>query len=327
MKLLRAFHRYWFEPAPLLDLAVFRIAAAAGQFVIWSVAWHPTRGHFEALSEIPHLYDPLAVLRLMTRVTGGQMPSLATVTILYWITLAAALLAAVGLFTNVSLAVLTVGSVFVQSYAYSFGDFHHPEAIMAIALAILTISPCGRVLSVDHWRRRRRLSEEERRAEAPASDQVSEFARWPRLLLMWMFSLVYLSAAYYKLKSGGWHWMNGYTLQYALFQDGLRWDRPLGQWLAGHHGAAVVMSAFCLLFEGGFWLTLVFPALAVVALPMGFGMHLGIQILMKANFFEYLVLYPALVPWTLVGSYVRAWRQRRATIPSMLAAAGLARGH
>ena len=69
-KLLQAWDRYWFTPAPLVDLAMFRIIACAGQLFIYTVIWQPLDGTFVKLSGIPHMYQPLAALRFMFMPVG-----------------------------------------------------------------------------------------------------------------------------------------------------------------------------------------------------------------------------------------------------------------
>lgn len=309
-RLGKIWNDYWFRPAPLADLAIFRIIAAGGQLFNYLVIWRPIHRDFAALSEIPHLYDPLAVVRLFLRPMGPEwLPPLAFLTVLFWITVAALVLATLGLLTNASLTAAAAGGLFLQAYAYSFGDFHHPEALMALALVCLALSPCGRVLSLDAIRRRARTAVARRRwVAAPALDEMSAFARWPLRMLVALFALVYFSAAYHKYLTGGHAWMNGYTLQYYLLQDGLRWNRPMGMWLASHHGLAVVSSVVTMLFETFFFLAVFIPGLLLAAWPIGFGMHVGILVLMAAGFFEYLILYLALLPWTALFRWVRTRR-------------------
>jgi len=311
---LRAWDNFWFKPAPLADIAFFRMVTAGGQLFLYLFVWRPVGREFVAVSEIPHFYDPLAAVKLFLLPMGGAwLPTLVSVTVLYWITVGFLAFAAIGLFTNVSLAFAAAGGVFLQAYVYSFGDFHHPEAIMWITLAFLALSPCGKVLSIDSLRRR--AAESVRRGRftpVAALDQMSPFARWPIRLLVCLFALIYLSAAYYKYLAGGHAWMNGYTLQYYLLQDGLRWNTPLGVWLAGQHGIALISSVVTVLFEALFFLVVFFPALMMIAWPIGFAMHVGILVLMSAGFFEYLVLYLAMLPWT---SFLRWVRMRRGGIP------------
>jgi hypothetical protein len=119
-----------------------------------------------------------------------------------------------------------------------------------------------------------------------------------------MFVLIYASATFCKLRHG-FLWLNGYTLQWYLAQDALRWDRPAGMWLAGHHGITVVLSWVTLLFEGTFILVMFFPKLRWIYLPLGLSMHAGIYFLMAAPFFEFMGLYSVFIPWTTVFEWIR----------------------
>lgn len=200
--------------------------------------------------------------------------------------------------TNGGLFLFAVGNVFMQAFIYSFGDFHHPEALMMIVLSALALSPAGRVLSLDDIWRRLHLREESKKFQASyILEEKSVFARWPLLLVQWLFALIYLSAALSKLDKAGLDWMNGYTMQYYFFQDGLRWNIPLGIWLGQQHSIAWFLSWVAILFESTFFLVLLFPRLAWIYVPLGIAFHIGIYLTMKAPFFQYIALYAVFVPW------------------------------
>ena len=146
---------YWFRPAPVLDQAILRIMAVGLQ--LWLLMLHYNLMEFlhERASLPDDLYTPLLILKLLLSPFGwGYRPSLEVLTVLYWATVVAGVLALIGLRTNLSLLVFAVGSVTLTAFGYSFGEFHHPDAVMMIALSVLALSPSGQVLSVDAWRRR-----------------------------------------------------------------------------------------------------------------------------------------------------------------------------
>ncbi len=300
MELLKRWNTYWFRPAPLVHLAICRIVVVASQLflLIFSPEYNPSR--FVQLSALPDtLYHPLPVLRLLILPFGWRYrPALEIIFITHWITVAAGVLALIGLRTNLALLVFTVGNVFMQAYFYSFGDFHHPEALMMITLSILALSPVGRVLSIDDLRLRLRLNVKRRRFEVfNILDETSVFARWPLLLIGWMYALVYLSAAGSKLRVAGFDWMNGYTLQYYLLEDGLRWGRDMGVWLGQHHTLAWILAWITILFEGTFFWVLISPRLVGLYIPMGVALHTGIYVTMRAPFFAFMVIYTVFIPW------------------------------
>jgi hypothetical protein len=202
-------------------------------------------------------------------------------------------LSLVGLVTNFSLVLFAATSVYLQAYLYSFGDFHHPEAVMMIALSALAISPSGRVLSVDAWLRSRT-----RREGLLAVAVQSEFAGWPIKLLQWFFVLMYLSAVWSKLSASGLDWANGYTLQYFLARNGLRWGNTLGVWLSQFHTFILLSQIGILLFQATFALAVIFPKLRWIYVPAGLLLHIGIYLTLKAPFFSWIALYAVFIPWS-----------------------------
>ena len=302
MALLRRWNAYWFRPAPLVNLAICRIVVVASQlFLLVFTGYNSNR--FVQLAALPDsLYRPLPVLRPLLWPFGwSYRPSFETIFVTHWITVAAGVLALIGLRTNSALFVFAAGNIFMQAYFYSFGDFHHPEALMMITLSILALSPAGRVLSIDDLRFRLRLNVRKRRFDVSSIlDEVSGFARWPLLLIGWMYALVYLSAAASKLRVAGFDWMNGYTLQYYLLEDGLRWGSDVGVWLGRHHTLVFALSWVTILFEGTFFLVLISPRLVGLYIPMGVALHAGIYVAMRAPFFAFMVIYTVFVPWVRI---------------------------
>ena len=295
-RLVVFWNQYWFTPRPLFDLAVVRVFAVGfGMFLLIS-GW-PVGGEFARLQGNTDLFRPLSMVRLCTLSYGQNwMPPLSTLHAVFYVTLAAGFLGVIGLFTKPSLVVFAAGSIFMQAFRYSFGHFHHPDAILMFAFIVLALSPCGHVLSVDAMIRRRN--------EFFDLDAKSPFAGWPLLFIQWMFVLIYASAAYSKLRHG-FEWMNGYSLQFYLAQDALRWDRPAGLWLAGHHGLSIVLSWFTVGFEATFFLVMLFPKLRWAYLSIGIAFHFGIYYLMAAPFFTFMTLYSVFVPWSEFFEWIR----------------------
>lgn len=297
-RVIRAWRGYWFRDAPLFDLAVCRIVIVATQLKIL------VSSSYDSQAAMPDaLYDPLPVLHLMLAPVGWDFrPSLVMVEGLHDLTLAAGVLALVGLFTNLGLVLFAAGNVFLQAYQYSFGNFHHPEGPIMIALLILALSPAGGVLSIDYLRRRVRWDARRLRFEpARRFDRKSPFAGWPLRLIQWTIALVYLSAAGAKLRDGGLDWANGYTLRYYFVQDGLRSGSDLALWFGSQHLLAQWLSWLTLFVEGTFFLAVLFPPLAWFYLPAAGALHLGIELTLRAPFFHWVALYSAFIPWSRVA--------------------------
>jgi uncharacterized membrane protein YphA (DoxX/SURF4 family) len=290
---------YWFAPAPHVDLAVVRILAVALQLVIQYALWS---GGLERLAALPDdYYRPLPILNILHLPLGwGFRPDADLLQAVYYVSLAAGVFALLGLFTNLSLIVFTAACVYTQAFLFSFTDFHHPEAVMMIALSVLAISPSGRVLSLD-WLRRRRKGE----SFAEVLELKGEFAGWPIRLVQWFFALMYISAVAMKMQSGGHDWMNGFTLQYYLIQDGLRWGSPLALWVAQYHYLILLAQYGVILFQGTFWLAVLFPKLRWVYVPAGLCLHLGILFTLNAPFYQWMVLYAVFIPWARAFQLLR----------------------
>ena len=248
-------------------------------------------------------WQPLLVLNVLNLPWGwGFRPSFDVLRIIYYVAIGAGALSLIGVLTNLSLVVFAVSCVYLQAFIYSFNDFHHNQAVMMVALSVLAISPSGRVLSVDAWLRRRRKGED----DARLLEQTSAFAGWPLKLIQWFFVLMYASAVWSKLGASGLDWANGFTLQYYLARDGLRWDSPLASWLSQYHVLILLSQYGVLLFQATFALAVIFPRLRWLYVPAGLCLHIGIYVTLKAPFFQWIALYAVFIPWTEALRLLRA---------------------
>lgn len=304
MSLATRWRGYWFRPNRLIHLAILRLIVVAfqlGYVTKNDTGWYFER--FQRLAQLPDsLYRPLPILRLLIWPLGWEpnwyRPSFEVLLIVYWFTMVVGVLALIGFKTNLSLFGFVLGNVFMQAYIYSFVEFHHPEALLVMTLMVLALCPSGAVLSVDDLRRRLRLNTTQGRFEPfNLLEETSIFATWPLLLIQYMYALIYLSSAISKIRAGGLDWMNGYTLQYYFISDGLRKGLEFGVWLGQFHTLAWVMSVMTILFEATFFLVLIFPVLAWIYVPMGVGLHSGIYVLMRAPFFQLIIIYAVFIPW------------------------------
>ncbi len=295
----------WFKPGALLDLAILRIAAVACQ-LFW--AHIGLRDNLEEHSRLPdEIYEPLFTLRLLTGSFGAEYrPSLEELSTVWFITSIAGVLSLIGFLTNINLLVFAIGSIFLQAYLYAFGELHHPEAVMMIALLALALSPAGRTLSIDSLIHRFLGSKK----TGGVLTEISPYAGWPIRLLQWFFVLMYLSAFSHKMYTSGLEWMNGTTLQYYLVQDGLRNAMPLGLWLSEHHTLVKMLQWMLVSFQLTFVLAVIFPMLRWIYVPMGLSMHFGILFTLNAPFIQWIVLYVVFIPW---HAMFRMWFQKAAS--------------
>ena len=276
---------YWFCPGSLMDLAVCRIVMVGCHLAI--ILAFQVDGTWARLASLPDaLYDPLPALHLLNLPVGWNFrPSGEVLNLIVWVTVSAGLLGLLGWKTNASLVFFAISSAFLAAFRHAFIRIDHRDGLMMIALVSLALSPSGRRLSLDALRRQ------------DSSASTSPFARWPLLLIRWMFALVYLSSAISKLHTAGLAWMNGYTLQFHVLHTALQNSIDFGMWMAQQHGLAVVLSWITIVFEGTFFLVLLLPKLAWLYVPVGIALHGGISLAMGINFFQFIALYAVFVPW------------------------------
>lgn len=309
----RAWQAYWFRPSPLFDLAIVRLIAVG--FQLHHLATMDPKAVFGPLTDLPDfMYAPVVALRVMLLPLGLRYRPLEDEVIaVHWLTLAVGVFAFIGFRTTISLMLFAAGNLFLQAFEYSFQEIHHPEAIVILTIALLALSPAGGTLSLDDLLRRLRAAGRGDRRVVDPLEGHSRFARWPLLVIQWMFALIYLSAGYHKLQASGVDWMNGWTLQFYMVQDAMRWGNSvagtgagraaqpgIGMWIGQSHAFALVGSWVSILFETLFWLVLLFPRLALIFLPIGAAFHIGIYVIQRAPFLSFVWLYAVFVPWSVV---------------------------
>ena len=308
---LSSWTEYWFRPAPVFDLAMCRIILVATQvaLVLWYGNYSIAR--LEMIASIDQvLYTPLPLFRILSLPFGLDFrPDLGFLIMLRYVIIGSGLLAIIGLLTNLSLAVFVYSNLLLISHIYSFGDFHHTEAPLMLALAYITLSPAGRVLSVDRLLRGG--------SGVPMLEETSPFARWPIQLAQWTFALVYLSACLEKLVFiGGLDWLNGYTLQYAIARDTLWRGSVLGLWAQQHWWLLILGQYVTVLFQGTFWISLLLPRLKLLYVPLGFSFHVIILLALNAIFFEWMGAYAIFVPWAMVTGFLLRRMAVRRRVPA-----------
>src|SRR5262249_48240181 len=182
--------------------------------------------------------DPQPMVRLLSALFPRDLLfSPRGIETIYWIGVVAGIGALIGLKTRASLFVYTLVYWFLISHAYSYADVHHREAPYALFLLALTFSPAGARLSVDAWLRRRN-----RQGEGAAEAKPTDTAMWPLKFLHVYLSMTYFSTGITKLISGGLRWMNGYTLQFYIFNTAVNRHLPLGLWLSHQHTLCVLLG-------------------------------------------------------------------------------------
>jgi hypothetical protein len=292
-----SWNRFWFSDGPYFDLALARIGVVGLQ-LITLVGYQ-----FENLTRVTSLplvlYRPMVLMRLVTSPWGWTSPlSEQSIFAIYWATLLFGFGALLGLQTSVCMIVLAAGSIFLQTYVYSFGDFHHNEAILLLALAAQALGPCGRVLSIDSLIVRRK---DPAASKVRLLDYCGQYAGWPIKFVQCLFPLVYLSAVISKIASSGYtlNWANGFTLQYYFLQDAIRKpNMALALWASQFHWPILLSQIVVLGYQLTYFLVLPYPKLRWIYLPVGLLFHLANWYVLSAPFPEWILLLGVYIPWS-----------------------------
>lgn len=207
---------------------------------------------------------------------------------LLWAGAAAALAMTVGLVTRVATAA-TFGVVAYNLFL-STTHVHNNRAYLVIVLAALAVAPCGRELSVDAWRRRRR-GLPPLPLTAPA---------WPLLLLRFEASVVYGASGLSKLVDPDWFGGTVTWHRVVRVRDELV-ASPLPGWAIDvldersfHTYAAKVIVLTEIFIALALWWRVTRDAAVWVAVVF----HVSIQLTARVEVFSYLAV-AALVIWAV----------------------------
>ena len=193
-----AVRRWWFRPEPIARVAVLRT-------IIY--LYVPLDLWVRTAQVIPHaygsaeLYQPVKVLRLIHQ----PSPSPWFAQSLRVVIIVAALTAAAGLLPRLAGWVVAVAYLDWTCLAMSYGKVDHDHLGIIAALLVL---PTVRGVS---WR----------------STERSESAGWALRWIEICVVATYFLAAYAKVRFGGWHWVNGATITWAVVRRGTAIADPL----------------------------------------------------------------------------------------------------
>lgn len=288
---------FWFPRSTAVRLGFCRVLTVGLQLFVFFPRWQEQ----VAALRYPHLVWAQWLIRVPVKLMGEQtFRSVGFLHSVWWITLVSGVFALVGLATRPATFLFAIGNGLLIAHVYSYGAYHHPEALFCIFLFLLALSPSGRCFSVDAW-----IGKRWGRADRWGTEAVVSTGIWPLRLTQCLLGMAYLNAAFYKLTVGGLAWVNGYTLQTVLLQDYMRWDQRfpsahlghgLGLWVAEHHWLCLALSVATVLFEGTFFVTVFIRRVRPLYLAAGVAMHMLIFLMQRADFWQFLVLYVVFLP-------------------------------
>ena len=272
MSLLARWRRHWFEPAPLLDLAIARIV------VVGIVYWLGAGARAIATAAAaPQFFKPIPFL---VAIGFAAQPTPELVRRLAGVETVLLVLAAIGVAARPALAGIFVIQLLVEAWSNSLGKVTHATLPLLYMLLFLALSPCDRALSLRAWWR-------------PPDATRSPDARWPIELAVVVLAAYYCKAGIAKLHDGGLAWADGSTLQFYLLTN----RSPAGTALAQWPFLCAVASSLVLAFELG-WPLAIVRRVRPLFLAAGTLFHGATTILLGISFWPVVASYLVCIPWT-----------------------------
>jgi uncharacterized membrane protein YphA (DoxX/SURF4 family) len=187
-------------------------------FLLAEPAWAWT-SQLGVLGELPpEFWKPIPALALL----HIDPPSQAAVSTVFGLTLTAAALLALGLFSRVSSVVSAAGAFYLLAVRNSWGKIYHDYHVLVVILLVLALSECSDALAVT------------RTPAAPPSWRY----HWPVKLIQLSYTLMFAFAAFNKLAEGdGSEWIFSENMRNTLLvQNFVSEPAPtlLGPWVAQH---------------------------------------------------------------------------------------------
>jgi len=292
---IEAWREFWFRPADARALAQCRILFYAMLLALYG------REDFTFAARVAELHwDPVSFFEIVAPAGPPSARVLGTLQLVWKISLLAAL---AGVATRVSTAVACLLGLYLIGLTYCVSRTSHEMAAPSIALAILALSRCGDVWSVDALVARRRAA---RLAPAPSDEY-----RWPIQLVRVVISLAFFGAGLSKLRGGsGLGWIFSDTLQLTLADRAMPLGLAIAQWPWLCRGLAAGVVFVELLHP----LALVSRRAACVFVPGSMLLLLGFWLALGIPFWPLLGLHAFWIPWDAI--FPGAQLQRCSSAPS-----------
>ena len=255
-----------FEPLPLHRVAVMRVIAYL--FILVDVflttSWVATKAYAPE-----SMYNPLNLAEILHL----PHPSYLYVSVLKWLLVAAALVAATGWrprWTGTAVAVLYLLWMFV---AMSYGKVDHDRFAFLVLLAVLP------TVGVARWGDTRR----------------SEQAGFALQVVFVAVMLTYFLSSIAKIRYGGWDWPTGATLTRAFIRRGT----PLVEWTVAYPWILVAAQHAMVILEALAPLMLLArsPKARVLVVAFLLGFHVSVFASVTIIFLPHCIAILSILPW------------------------------
>jgi hypothetical protein len=259
---MRRAEAWLFAPGDPRRLAVLRIGLCG--LLAVRLATGP---YAELASQPAALFRPISFLRVLDR-----MPPRGLVVALQVLAVAAAVLAAAGLWTRVVLPLAWAAALPLVAMTSSLGKVVHNDVLLLLCLVPLLPAPAGAAWSLDA-----------RRRTAPGPGPAFG---WPVHTAMVVVAGAYFFSGLAKLLHAGPGWVTSGNLRWVLYasSDQQPVPNPYALFVADRPVLAHLLAAATLAVELGFPLVLWRPRLAWLFLPAAVALHAGIWLAMRLDY-------------------------------------------
>ena len=230
-----------------------------------------TGSYLELAAQPAALFRPISFLRLLDR-----MPPPGFVVTVQAVAVVAAVLAAAGLLTRVTLPLAFAAALPLVAMTSSLGKVVHNDVLLLLCLVPLLPAPVGAAWSLDARRRG---------GPGGASGPGGAFG-WPVRTAMVVVAGAYLFSGLAKLFHAGPAWVSSDNLRWVLYasSDQQAAPNPFALLVADRPVLAHLVAAATLAVELGFPLVLWRPRLAWLFIPAVVAMHAGIGLAMHLDY-------------------------------------------
>lgn len=292
-----AWHRYWFAPIAPYWIAMCRIFV--GYQLFRYVRDREPWNEFSGLGVLPtlpeDLWDPISFVAVLNL----PPPSSDVLTVIWWITLAAAVAVTLGAGTRLTSVVAALGGLYLLTLPNCFGKINHGYNVLALMVLVLPFCRMGAALSVDAVLRKLR--------GRPTPVQASHF-NWPVKLIQFSFAFMLFFAGWHKVVVGGPGWVLSDNLRNTLLYQNLlvRSETPASDlvmqvantpvlWKAAAAAALLGELSFILIMFTRRW----WARAALVGVGAGF--LIGLDVFMGLPNPTLLWLLPVFVNWNWIA--------------------------
>lgn len=300
---------FFSEPGSAFNLAVLRLVFYGTALALVDIPLH-TAEHYAALPR--GLMVPPAGFSLI----AAHFPiSVTLVQIAFWISVAASVLAAIGLFTRVAGVAFLVAATYYLTVPEIFGKVNHYHAVIWVA-AVLAVSRTADALSLDSVIR----------AFRGGKNPVSRSTAYSRPIRMtWLFlGLSYLGPGLWKYRTAGLDWAQPSNMRAIMYNKwfelgGYRPFVPVDR-----SGLLLTLGALATLgFELSFFFLIWNRHTRILAAVMGLSFHSMTNLTLRIGFYWAMMLYVSFVDWEWLAG--RVLRRRETLIFAFDGGCGLCR--